>query len=141
MNPSRVLVAVSSPWASEKLAKPISDMVRRLDASAVITHVAHTKDQDQNEADAKQRGEQTLDVLSEAMKQAGVDTEVVMLFADDIPKAIIKTATARNCTMIVLGLSGKNVLQRLLGGDVPVELLKQTQIPVLLCPAAWNGSI
>ena len=56
LSTSRMLIAVSSPWASEKLAEPIADMARRLDATAVVAHVAQLQDEDEHESDATQRG-------------------------------------------------------------------------------------
>jgi nucleotide-binding universal stress UspA family protein len=131
---SKLLIAVSSPWASEKLTSPIADMARRLDAEAVVAHVAQLNDEDESEADAKQRGEQTLKLLTEGMRNAGVRCEGVMLFSDDVPKA-------RGCTMIVLGLTGKGVFKRLIAGDVPGNIIRAADMPVLLCPANWVGMI
>ena len=136
-----MLVAVSSPWASEKLTGPIADMARRLEAEAVVAHVATLQDEDEHESDATQRGEQTLKLLTEGLQQAGVQAEGVMLFSDDTPKAIMNTAHARGCTLIVLGLTGKGVLKRLIAGDVPGNIIRQADLPVLLCPANWNGHI
>jgi len=132
-------VAVSSPWASEKLTTPIADLGRRLDAEVVVAHVAHVQDEDEHESDAKQRGEETLKRLTNGLHQAGVHAEGVMLFSDDIAKAILNTAKARSCTLIVLGLTGKGVLKRLIAGDVPANIVRQADIPILLCPANWNG--
>ena len=136
-----MLIAVSSPWASDKLTEPLSDLARRLDAQAVVAHVAQLQEHDEHESDARQRGEQTLRVLTEGLKAAGVDAEGVMLFSDDVSKAILNTAKARNCTMIVLGLTGKGVLKRLIAGDVPGNIIRSSDMPVLLCPANWTGMI
>ena len=136
-----MLVAVSSPWASDKLMAPIADLANRLDAEAVVAHVATLKDEDEHESDAAARGEETLKLLTDGLRQAGITTEGVMLFADDTAKAILNTARARNCTLIVLGLSGKGVLRRLIAGDVPGNLIRQADLPVLLCPANWSGTI
>lgn len=138
---SRLLVAVSSPWASDKLAEPIADLARRLEASVYVAHVATLQETDEHESDATQRGEQTLQLLTEKMKSSGVEAEGIMLFSDDIAKAILNTARARNCSMIVLGLTGKGVLKRLIAGDVPTNIIRSSEIPVLLCPANWDGSI
>ncbi len=140
MNESRLLVAVSSPWASEKLTEPIADLARRLNASAVIAHVAQHQEADETEDDARQRGEETLRLLVDGLKEAGIKTEGVMLFSENVPKAILSAAKARNCTMIVLGLTGKGVLKRLIAGDVPSAIVRQADLPVLLCPANWNGA-
>ena len=141
MSKSRILVAVSSPWASEKLAAPIADLTKRLNAEAIIAHVTQVQEEDEHESDATQRGEQTLKLLTEAMKEAGAEAEGLMLISNDVAKAILNTAKARNCTMIVLGLTGKGVLKRLIAGDVPANIIRQADLPVLLCPANWNGMI
>lgn len=136
-----MLVAVSSPWASEKLVGPIADLARRLEAEAVVAHVAQLQEEDEHESDATQRGEQTLKLLTDGLREAGITAEGVMLFSDDTSKAILNTAHARQCTMIVLGLTGRGVLRRLIAGDVPSNLIRQTDLPVLLCPANWDGTV
>ena len=136
-----MLIAVSSPWASQKLASPIADLARRLDAEVVVAHVAQLHDEDEHETDAHQRGEQTLQLLTEQLAEAGITAESLMLFADDISKAILNTAKAKSCTLIVLGLTGKGVLKRLIAGDVPANIIRQADLPVLLCPANWMGMI
>lgn len=141
MSRSKLLIAVSSPWAAEKLMAPIADMAKRLDAEAVVAHVTQLSEEDEHESDAKQRGEQTLKLLTEGLRTAGVRCESVMLFSDDVPKAILNTAKARGCTMVVLGLTGKGVFKRLIAGDVPGNIIRQADMPVLLCPANWVGMI
>lgn len=116
-------------------------MARRLDAEAIVAHVATLQDEDEHESDATQRGEQTLKLLTETLQDAGVNAEGVMLFADDTAKALMNTARARDCTMIILGLTGKGVLKRLIAGDVPANIIRQSELPVLLCPANWSGRI
>lgn len=136
-----MLVAVSSPWASEKMIAPIADLARRLDAETVVAHVAQLQDEDEHESDATQRGEQTLKTLTDGLRASGITVEGLMLFSDDTAKAILNTARARQCTLIVLGLTGKGVLKRLIAGDVPGNLIRQTDLPVLLCPANWSGNV
>jgi len=136
-----MLVAVSSPWASEKLARPIADLAKRLGAEVLVSHVTTPHDEDEHESDATQRGEQTLKLIVDTLREAGVETEGVMLFSDDTAKAILNTAKARDCTVIALGLTGKGVLKRLIAGDVPANIIRQADMPVLLCPANWNGTI
>jgi nucleotide-binding universal stress UspA family protein len=138
---SKMLVAVSSPWASEKLARPIADLARRLEAEVLVAHVTTLQDEDEHESDATQRGEQTLKLLVDELRAGQVTTDGVMLFSDDTAKAILNTAKARDCTVIVLGLTGKGVLKRLIAGDVPANIIRQADMPVLLCPANWSGTI
>src|SRR2546423_13741454 len=37
---SRILVAVSSPWASEKVAEPLAGLAKQLDAEVLAVHVS-----------------------------------------------------------------------------------------------------
>lgn len=136
-----MLIAVSSPWASEKLTAPIADLAKRLGAQVLVAHVAEVHEEDETESESRQRGEQTLNLLLEGMKTQGVACEGLMLFSDDVPKAIINTAHARGCTMIVLGLTSKGAFKRLIAGDVPGNIIRMADLPVLLCPANWSGTI
>lgn len=106
-----------------------------------MAHVATLQEEDEHESDAAQRGEQTLDLMVLGLREAGVSAEGVMLFSDDTAKAIMNTARARECTAIALGLTGKGVLKRLIAGDVPANIIRQSDLPVLLLPANWDGTI
>ena len=106
-----------------------------------MAHVAQLQDEDEHETDATQRGEQTLKLLTDSLREAGVRAEGVMLFSDDVPKALLNTAKARGCTMVILGLTGKGVLKRLIAGDVPGNIIRMADLPVMLLPANWNGML
>lgn len=141
MPQSRLLIAVSSPWASQKMVEPVCDMARRLDADVVVAHVTEMLEDDESESQARARGEQTLSVLTEALTEAGVKADGVILYSDDVAKAILNTARARGCTMIAVGLTGKGILKRLIAGDIPQNVLRQADLPVLVVPANWSGTI
>ena len=137
---SRILVAVSSPYAAKKVAEPLADLARRLSAEVLVVHVSRPSGgqmREQEQAD----GESAIRVLREQLEQRGVNVQTLLMFSDDIARAVINTAAEREVTLIVLGLTGKNVFARLLAGNVPVELIKNTQIPVLLLPPGFNGTI
>src|SRR5437868_15495446 len=133
---SRILVAVSSPYASERVADVLADLSGRLRAEVLVVHVSRPSGgqmREQEQAD----GESAISVLREKLEARGVTVQTLLLFSDDIARAILNTAVEREATMIVLGLTGKNVFARLLAGNVPVELIKNTRIPVLLLPPDW----
>ena len=112
----------------------IVNLASRLDAEVVIAHVAQLQEEDETEDDAKARGEQTLQLMTDALHNGGIEAEGVLLFSDDIAKALLNTARARQCSLIVLGLTGKSMLKRLIAGDIPSNIVRQTDIPVLLFP-------
>ena len=141
MAASRIMVAVSSPWASEKLFATVHDLADRLAGSVVVTHVVRATEEDDSTDQARQRGEQTLAGLADRLQEAKVQAEGVLLFGDDVARAILNAARAHNITLIVLGLSGKGRVARLLEGDVPQQVMRQADVPVLMFPPDWSGAI
>ena len=137
---SRILVAVSSPWASERVAEPLALLAHRLDAEVLVVHVSRPSGgqmREQEQAD----GESAISLLRQKLEEKGVNVQTLLMFSDDIARAVLNTAVERDVSLIVLGLTGKNVFARLLAGNVPVELIKNTRIPVLLFPPDFKGSI
>lgn len=137
---SRILVAVSSPWAAEKAVEPMSDLAKRLGAEVLVIHVSRPSAgqmREQEQAD----GEAAINILREKLQERQIVVQTLLLFSDDIARAILNTAVEREVSLIVLGLTGKNVFARLLAGNVPVELIKNTKIPVLLLPPDWSGAL
>ena len=137
---SRIMVSVSSPWASERLAEPVGDLAKRIGAEVLVVHVSRPSGgqmREQEQAD----GESAISLLRQKLEEKGVSVQTLLMFSDDIARAILNTAVEREVTLICLGLTGKNVFARLLAGNVPVELIKNTRIPVLLFPPDHKGSI
>lgn len=134
-------MAVSSLWASQKLTGPIVDLAKRLGAEALVAHVAHPKEEDENDSDARRRGEETIKLLTDALREGGVKAEGIMMFSDDVAKAILNTAKARDCTAIILGLTSKSAWKRLIDGNVPGDILRKAELPVLICPSSWSGTV
>lgn len=137
---SRILIAVSSAWAAERAAEPVADMAKRLGAQVLVIHVSRPSAgqmREQEQAD----GETAVNLLREKLQQRDVPVETLLLFSDDIARAILNTAAERDVSLIVLGLTGRNVFSRLLAGNVPVELIKSTKVPVLLLPPDWTATL
>jgi nucleotide-binding universal stress UspA family protein len=137
---SRIMIAVSSPWAAQKAVEPVADLAKRLGAEVLVVHVSRPSGgqmREQEQAD----GESSINMLRQALSDKGISVQTLLMFSEDIARAILNVAAEREVTLIVLGMTGKNIFARLLAGNVPVELIKNTRIPVLLLPPDWNGSI
>jgi nucleotide-binding universal stress UspA family protein len=137
---SRIMVAVSSPYAAEKVVDCVADLAKRLAAEVLVVHVSRPSGgqmREQEQAD----GEAAIRFFREKLQSRNFAVQELLLFSDDIARAVLNTALERDVTMIVLGLTGKNVFARLLAGNVPVELIKNTRIPVLILPPDWNRTI
>src|SRR6202012_5968170 len=125
---------------AQKVVARLADLARRLAAEVLAVHVSRPSGgqmREQEQAD----GEAAISLLREKLEQRGVVVQTLLMFSDDIARAILNTAAERQVTLIVLGLTGKNVFARLLAGNVPVELIKNTRIPVILLPPDWNGAL
>src|SRR5438270_7277520 len=137
---SQILVAVSSPWAAQKSIEPVANLANRLAAEVLVIHVSRPSGgqmREQEQAD----GEKAISILREALEAKNIAVQTLLMFSEDIARAILNVAVEREVTLIVLGLTGKNVFARLLAGNVPVELIKNTRIPVLLLPPDWAGTL
>jgi nucleotide-binding universal stress UspA family protein len=140
MGMSRILIAVSSPWAAQKVVDPLADLAKRINAEVLVVHVSRPSGgqmREQEQAD----GEAAITLLREKLQEKGITVQTLLMFSDDIARAVLNTAAEREVTLIVLGLTGKNVFARLLAGNVPVELIKNTKVPVLLLPPDFSGSL
>jgi nucleotide-binding universal stress UspA family protein len=137
---SRILVAVSSPYAAERVVDTLGDLAQRLGAEVLVVHVSRPSAgqlREQEQAD----GEAAIRFLREKLQERDLVVQDLLMFSDDIARAILNTAVERDATMIVLGLTGKNVFARLLAGNVPVELIKNTKVPVLILPPDWTRPV
>jgi nucleotide-binding universal stress UspA family protein len=137
---SRILVAVSSPYAAQRVIDAVGDLAQRLGAEVLVVHVSRPSAgqlREQEQAD----GEAAIRFLREKLQERDLVVQDLLMFSDDIARAILNTAVERDATMIVLGLTGKNVFARLLAGNVPVELIKNTKVPVLILPPDWTRPV
>jgi nucleotide-binding universal stress UspA family protein len=141
MSTSKILVAVSTPWASERLFPALRDLSARLLAPVVVVHVARPTEEDESEDDIRLRGEQTLSSLVTRLKEFGVSCEGLLLYGEDITRAILNAAEAQKATLVVVGLSGKGRFERLLAGDIPQQIVRASTLPVLMFPPDWSGTI
>lgn len=137
---SRILVSVSSPWAAQRMVEPVSDLAKRLSAEVLVVHISRPSGGQLRE-DEQQDGEGSISLLRDSLLAKGVAVQTLLMFSDDIARAILNTAIERQITLIVLGLTGKNVFARLLAGNVPVELIRNTKVPVMLLPPDWGKGI
>lgn len=130
---SKILVAVSSALAAERLVDPVGDMAVKLSAEVLVVHVSRPS-AGQSRENEEAEGDKAVRVLQDGIAAKGVTVQTLLMFSDDIARAILNTADEQKATLLCLGLTGKNVFARLLAGNVPVELIRNTKVPVLLFP-------
>jgi len=137
---SKILVAVSSSLAAQRLVDPVGDLAKRLGAEVLVVHVSRPSGNQTREADEAE-GDKAVKTLQDGITAKGVSVQTLLMFSDDIARAVLNTAEEQNATLLCLGLTGKNVFARLLAGNVPVELIRNTKIPVLLFPPDFKEQV
>ena len=137
---SRILIAVSSPLAAGRLVEPVADLARKLGAEVLVVHVSRPSGGQTRETEQAD-GESAVRTLADRIASKGVAVQTLLLFSDDIARAILNTAQEHDVTLLVLGLTGRNIFSRLLAGNVPVELIKNTKVPVMLLPPDWGRGV
>jgi nucleotide-binding universal stress UspA family protein len=135
---SKVLLAVSERWIPDVRVDAIGDFVQRLGGSLLAVHVAYGSE---GSGAGVQPGEKVLEQIVKQLQGKGVKAETLFLFSDDVGAAILKTAEEHGATMIVLGLSSKGMLTRLIEGNLVQEIVRGAHMPVLLLPAEWVSGI
>ena len=135
---SKILLAVSDRWVPDARIDAIGDFVQRLGGTLRAVHVAYGTEAS---GAGVQPGEKLLDQNARQLRAKNIKVETLFLFSDDIGAALLKTADEHRATTVVLGLSDKGVLTRLIEGNVAQSVIKGARIPVLLLPPDWMNPI
>jgi nucleotide-binding universal stress UspA family protein len=131
---SKILLAVSDRWVPDARVDAIGNFVQRLGGSLLAVHVAYGTEAS---GAGVQPGERVLELIAQQLRAATVKVETLFLFSDNIGAALLKTAEEHRATIIMLGLSDKSVLTRLIEGNIAQEVIRGSRIPVLLLPPDW----
>jgi nucleotide-binding universal stress UspA family protein len=135
---SKILLAVSERWVPDVRVDALGDFVQRLGGSVLAVHVAYGSE---GSGAGVQPGEKVLEQIVKQLRDKGVKAETLFMFSDDVAAAILKTAEEHAATMIVLGLSSKGMLTRLIEGNLVQEVVRGARMPVMLLPAEWASGI
>lgn len=135
---TRVLLAISERWIPDVRVDAIADFVARLGGTILAVHVAYGTEG--SGADVTP-GERLLDQVAQKLRAKSLKVDTLFLFSDDIGAALLKTAEEHRASLIMLGLSSKGMLTRLIEGNVAQEVIRGTRIPVMLLPADWINPI
>jgi nucleotide-binding universal stress UspA family protein len=135
---SKILLAVSDRWVPDARVDAIADFAARLGRNVLAVHVAYGTE---NSGADVIPGERVLEQIAGQLRGKQAKVETLFLFSDDLGQAILKTADEHKATMIVLGLSSKGMLTRLIEGNVAQEIIRGARIPVLLLPPDWMSPI
>lgn len=87
----------------------------------------------QFEEDSRKHAERALAAVTKLAEEQGVPCESHWAYNNHPYEAIIETAKARKCDLIVMASHGRSGVQALLLGSVTNKVLTHSSIPVLVC--------
>jgi nucleotide-binding universal stress UspA family protein len=135
---SKILLAVSELWTVDKRIDALGQWANRLDAPILVVHIVAGMTETEGQ---ETPGEHALKEVTARLKKSTPRVESLLLFANDLVDALLKTAEEHQITMIVLGLSRQGVIERLIEGNVQRAVLNSSRLPVLALPSDWDGTI
>ncbi len=109
-------------------ALTLTEPYRVASMDAVLVSVG----EDEYEAESRRISDQALALAKAAADAAGVPCETIRDVHDQPYRAIIDTAHARNCDLIVMASHGRRGMSALLLGSETVKVLTHSTIPVLV---------
>jgi nucleotide-binding universal stress UspA family protein len=109
-------------------ALTITEPYRVASMDAVLVSVG----EDDYEEESSRVADQALDAVKIAADAAGVRCDAVREVHDQPYRAIIDTAHARNCDLIVMASHGRRGVSALLLGSETVKVITHSTIPVLV---------
>jgi nucleotide-binding universal stress UspA family protein len=137
----RILIATDGSTFSHKAADQAAQLAKKLGASIIAMTVADRfpiylfpavvvlEDADQAiESDCRK----ILSEVETVVSAAGVSCQTKIVSHDAPFRAIIDTAAAEACDLIVMGSHGRSGVQALLLGSVTQKVLAHATIPVLI---------
>lgn len=141
----RLLVPTDGSELSLRAANIAIDMAAALHASVLAVHVVapfHTisylgemlaATELEYTQDAVESAERYLAEVRDMATRAGVPCDTMHALEDQPHEVIVRTATDRQCDLIVMGSHGWRGLNRLLLGSETQKVLLTAKVPVLVC--------
>lgn len=140
----RILLPTDGSEASQRAILSAVDFAKGIGAEVVaMTAIPefHTfttnaemleQTRDQYEAASRASGQRLLDEVAAAARDAGVPCTSVLAVSDDPYDAIISSARANHCDLIVMASHGHRGLKGLLLGSETQKVLVHSAIPVMV---------
>lgn len=141
----KILIATDGSAPSEKALAQGLELAKAFKASVlVLTATEMWSALDVSKADGRERierfenaqrqaAERVLRAAEQMVKEQGLTCEVVHVPDRSPAIAIVETAQARDCDLIVMGTHGRRGLDRMLIGSQAQKVAAQAHTPVLIC--------
>ncbi len=131
----RVLVPVASPDDARATSRAVEPYLARETSEVVVVHVIEKAGGAPDKAGVEQRqayAEEIFEVVRETLDVQSLETEI--RYGTDVPEAIFGAAGDHDATAVVITPRGGSRWLRLLTGDVALDIVTETDRPVVVLP-------
>lgn len=139
-----ILLPTDGSEASDVAVQAVVGLARDMGARVTAMHVVppfHTftyraemleDTEEQYDKDSNAQARKILATVEQKAQEAGVQVETLVIRSDDVYRAIIDTASTRNCDLIAMASHGRRGVRGLLLGSDTQKVLTHSQLPVLV---------
>lgn len=139
-----ILLPTDGSEASDVAVQAVVGLARDMGAQVTAMHVVppfHTftyradmleDTEEQYDKDSNAQARKILATVEQKAQEAGVQVETLVIRSDDVYRAIIDTASTRNCDLIAMASHGRRGVRGLLLGSDTQKVLTHSQLPVLV---------
>jgi len=139
-----ILLPTDGSEASDVAVQAVVGLARDMGARVTAMHVVppfHTftyradmleDTEEQYDKDSNAQARKILATVEQKAQEAGVQVETLVIRSDDVYRAILDTASTRNCDLIAMASHGRRGVRGLLLGSDTQKVLTHSQLPVLV---------
>ncbi len=139
--PNRILAAVDFSDASRAALRRAADLARRADADLHVLHVVPGLDEaaygdlpPKEQAFYRPLWERAEPEMRKMLRSVGVDAATSALSFGPASREILAYADCEGADLVVVGTAGRRGLRRFFLGSVAGEVLRRTELPVMVVP-------
>jgi nucleotide-binding universal stress UspA family protein len=140
---SRVIVPVANRDDAAATATTLRSYVA-MDATVIAVHVIEKAGGAPDKASVEQREQRAAEIFSiitEGFDDSGVVLETDLRYGTDIASSIVEATHDRSASAIVFTPRGGSRWRKLLTGDVTHNLVRSSDIPILVLPDREESEI
>lgn len=131
----RVLAPTAGPTPASRSADFIAGLCKDVDAEMIVIHV-RSKGSKLDEKEEKE----AFRIFEEAAEKADVKVSS-KLVEGEVVQSILDAAESEEVDLIVMGATGEPELKKWIKGNVLIEVMERSTVPVTIIPSALRPDL
>lgn len=138
----RILVPIANPASAQSLVNLAAAIAKARDGEILLLRVVQVPEQLPPTAFDQVIVDENKDVLRQARNYAedlGIPTHAIVRVGHNVARAILETASERNCNLIVLGWKGHTTTAQRILGDITDTIVDHANTDLMLARLVGEG--